>query len=487
MKNATSNWTIPVVTLSDNQFKTLFEIRNLQYQQINSYNNSNVNEVILSTAVINYSKEAIIYDLIKQGLNYDTAKLFADGILTKGINISGGFDHNPQLQTTYGLLNTDLYGEVKEVNHIQYGSKLEGYVLHQSSKEDRNINNFKLKDLYDYNNIDQMILAAEKPNYDILLQNLSIIKNYIELFFSHCDKFLKDFSVLGKQSFIELKGTTYIDDFVDSETTNNNFNELKKSLDSINTTIKKTLPADESVTGTDNYSQVMNNALNGVISYFRRAIVALKDVILDNLELTTAEKKKITDAFVEASITMPDSNAFLRSIIPSIKEYIDKTDFKLSITKPSDMEDVKTSKAFNLETYNNEYDREDNTGFQVEHYKYNEFLPEYGYLYSKPADGISIKKEVDAQEINGRMYHNNINTVVKHKPLNGEAMQKETFIGDKIELREGMYLRGEQLPLPRVSLNISPYIQNDTQRIEFKPTYENYASTILTWQMESEV
>lgn len=477
LKNATSNWTIPVVTLSDNQFKTLFEIRNLQYQQINSYNNSNVNEVILSTAVINYSKEAIIYDLIKQGLNYDTAKLFADGILTKGINISGGFDHNPQLQTTYGLLNTDLYGEVKEVNHIQYGSKLEGYVLHQSSKEDRNINNFKLKDLYDYNNIDQMILAAEKPNYDILLQNLSIIKNYIELFFSHCDKFLKDFSVLGKQSFIELKGTTYIDDFVDSETTNNNFNELKKSLDSINTTIKKTLPADESVTGTDNYSQVMNNALNGVISYFRRAIVALKDVILDNLELTTAEKKKITDAFVEASITMPDSNAFLRSIIPSIKEYIDKTDFKLSITKPSDMEDVKTSKAFNLETYNNEYDREDNTGFQVEHYKYNEFLPEYGYLYSKPADGISIKKEVDAQEINGRMYHNNINTVVKHKPLNGEAMQKETFIGDKIELREGMYLRGEQLPLPRVSLNISPYIQNDTQRIEFKPTYENYAST----------
>ena len=284
--------------------------------------------------------------------------------------------------------------------------------MHQSSKEDRNINNFKLKDLYDYNNIDQMILAAEKPNYDILLQNLSIIKNYIELFFSHCDKFLKDFSVLGKQSFIELKGTTYIDDFVDSETTNNNFNELKKSLDSINTTIKKTLPADESVTGTDNYSQVMNNALNGVISYFRRAIVALKDVILDNLELTTAEKKKITDAFVEASITMPDSNAFLRSIIPSIKEYINKTDFKLSITKPSEMEDVKTSKAFNLEAYNNEYDREDNTGFQVEHYKYNEFLPEYGYLYSKPADGISIKKEVDVQEINGRMYHNNINTVV---------------------------------------------------------------------------
>lgn len=476
LKNATLDWTIPVVTLSDDQFKTLFEIRNLQYQQISAYNNSNVDEEILSTAVIDYSKEAIIYDLIKQGLNYDTAKLFADGILTEGVNISGGFIHNPQLQTTYGLLNTDLYGEVKEDGHIQYDSKLEGYILHISSKEDKNINDFKLKDLYNYNNIDQLILAAEKPNCDVLLQNLSTIKNYIELFFSHCDKFLKDLSVSGKQSPIDIKGTTYIDDFVDSETTNKNFNELKKSLDSI-TTIKKEIPTDKNIIGVDAYSPIVNSYFAELANDCTKIFRTIAHILQNNLTLSESDAKLVADiANAKVSLDLP-TNQLRESIIKTAIEVINKSNFTLDMQKPSDMEDVKVSKAFNLEKYNNEYDRENNTGLQVEYYKYNELLPEYSYLYSKPSDGISFKKVVDAQKINGKMYHNNINTIVKHRPLNGEAMQKETFIGDRIELKEGMYLRGEQLPLPRVSLNISPYIQNNTQRIEFKPTYEDYAST----------
>lgn len=481
LKVATNNWTITNVEFANNTTKSLLELRQLQFDQIESCNDSATDGYgnyipRLSTPVVAATKEAVTYDLVQQGISFEKALELATATVIKDVNIAGGFALHPELKTTYGLLNSK-FGDIAFNESIAYNSDLIGLSVHTSPKvTQKNINDFKLKELYNYNNIDLMIIASTNVDFNILLDRLDIIKNYIEEFFDHSDKILKDFSQIYKQVPVEIKGTTYIDDFVDSETTNENFDELKKSLDSINTTIKKTLPADENVTGTDNYSQIMTNALNGVISYFRRATVALKDVILDNLELTTAEKKKITDAFVEASITMPDSNAFLRSIIPSIKEYINKTDFKLNMTKPVKMEDVKTSKAFNLEKYNSDYDRENTTGVQVEPYTYVEYLPEYGYLHSKPSDDILIEKKVDAKEIGGIIYHNNLKTTIKHNTLIGSPIQNDMFISHRTEVKEGFYLRGEQLPLPMVSLNISPDIQNQSQQLMYKPTYEDYAS-----------
>ena len=487
LKKATLDWSIPIIELSDDVYKTLFEIQELQYQQIFE-NNSSLPESdddltesdtslpeVLSTPVVDSSKEAIIYDLIKQGLNYDTAKLLSDGILTQGINISGGFTANPQLSTTYGLLNTELYGEVQEIDGVKYGSNLEGYVLHTYTEEDQNINDFKLKDLYNYNNIDQMVMASEKPDYEILLKNLSTIKDYIELFFSHSDKVLKDFSIIGKKLPLEIKGTTYIDDFVDSEPTNSNFSELKKSLDSINTTIQKTISSP--IGGSDSFTQELCSALQSSIDSFEANLASIIKIIRTYVKDISDEDNETLAEIINSHTKIGSfTSAFKNSIINTSREVVNKYSFTLEMDKPSDMEDVKVSKAFNLEKYNEDYDREESTGLQIALYKYNKFLPEYGYLYTKPADGISIIKEVDSQEINGKVYHNNINTIVKHKPLYGEALQKESSISDKIEIKEGMYLLGEQLPLPRVSLNISPYIQNSTQRLEYKPSYENYIS-----------
>ena len=473
LKNATLDWSIPIIELSTSIYKTLYDIQDLQYQQILE-NNANLSEV-LSTPVVHSSKEAIIYDLIKQGLNYDNAKLLADGILTQGINIGGGFILNPQLSTTYGLLNTELYGEVQEIDGVKYGSNLEGYVLHTYTEEDQNINDFKLKDLYNYNNIDQMVMASEKPYYEILLKNLSTIKDYIELFFSHSDKILKDFSIIGKKLPLEIKGTTYIDDFVDSEPTNSNFSELKKSLDSINTTIQKTISSP--IGGSDSFTQELCSALQSSIDSFEANLASIIKIIRTYVKDISDEDNETLAEIINSHTKIGSfTSAFKNSIINTSREVVNKYSFTLEMDKPSDMEDVKVSKAFNLEKYNEDYDREESTGLQIALYNYNKFLPEYGYLYTKPADGISIIKEVDSQEINGKVYHNNINTIVKHKPLYGEALQKESFISDKIEVKEGMYLLGEQLPLPRVSLNISPYIQNSTQRLEYKPSYENYLS-----------
>lgn len=475
LKNATLDWSIPVIELSNNVYKTLYDIQDLQYQQILE-NNANLSEV-LSTPVVNSSKEAIIYDLIKQGLNYDNAKLLADGILTQGTNISGGFVLNPQLSTTYGLLNTELYGDVREVDGVKYGSKLEGFVLHTYTEELQNINDFKLKDLYNYNNIDQVIMSSETPDYEALLKNLSIIKNYIELFFSHSDKVLRDFSAVRKKLPLEIKGTTYVDDFVDSKTTNENFSELKKSLNSINTTIQKEIPS--TIAGSDSFTQGLCNALQEIVDNTKADLTSVINIIRKyTTNLSTEDDETLTK--IKSSHTEIGSftEAFKNSVIDTSKEVVNKSSFTLKMDKPSDMEDVKTSRAFNLEKYNEDYDREESTGLQIGFYDYNEFLPDYGYLYTKPADGLSIIKEVDSQEINGKVYHNNLNTIIKHKPLFGEALQKETFISDKIEVKEGMYLLGEQLPLPRVSLNISPYIQNSTQRLEYKPSYEDYSSNI---------
>jgi hypothetical protein len=482
LKNATLDWSIPIIELNNEIYKTLFEIQELQYQQILK-NNSSLPEngdslpEVLSTPVVNSSKEAIVYDLIKQGLNYDNAKLLADGILTQGVDISGGFILNPQLSTTYGLLNTELYGEVQEVDGIKYGSKLEGYVLHTYTEEFQNINDFKLKDLYNYNNIDQVVMSSETPNYEALLKNLSTIKNYIELFFSHSDKVLRDFSVVRKKLPLEIKGTTYIDDFVDSKTTNENFSKLKKSLDSINTTIQKSVPS--SITGSDSFTQGLRNVLQEMVDSTKADLTSVINIIRKyTTNLSTEDNETLTKIISSHAEIGSFTEAFKNSVIDTSKEVVNKSSFTLKMDKPSDMEDVKTSKAFNLEKYNEDYDRKESTGLQIGFYDYNEFLPDYGYLYTKPADGLSIIKEVDSQEINGKVYHNNLNTIIKHKPLFGEALQKETFISDKIEVKEGMYLLGEQLPLPRVSLNISPYIQNSTQRLEYKPSYEDYSSNI---------
>lgn len=478
LNTATQNFTIPVVTYEGNT-KTLLEIRELQKKQIEAQNNVAVNpeSPVLSTKVVDVPFGVIIYDLIKQGCSFEDAMTFATAILSENEDISGGFIHNPQLATTYGLLNEDLFGKLEIIDNNPYNSKLIGFYIHLNGHiTNKDINNFTLKDIYDHNNIDQMIVASNLLGYKNTLKKLAIIKNYIELFFDHSDKILKDFSQVYKQVPIEIKGTTYIDDFVDSKTTNENFSELKKSLSSINTTIQKDIPADNKITSDDTYSSIINESLEGLANSCAEIFKKIANILQNNLTLNE-DDAAIVDDISEASVSLNlPTNQLKESIIKTAKEILNKSTFTLKMDKPSNMKEVKTSKAFNLEKYNNEYDRENSTGLQVEPYTYVEYLPEYGYLHTKPADGISIEKHAESYMTNSGQFHNNVKTIIKHKSLSGQPIQKETFIGDKIEIKEGFYLKGEQLPLPQVSLDIKPSVQMDVQRLSYKPTDNTYYS-----------
>lgn len=482
LENVTNNWKIINVTFNNGETKTLLELRELQYQQIENHNAPFVprdeeNQPIesLSTKVINLPKEAIVYDLVQQGVDLKYSLEIANAILAQGEDIAGGFMSKPELATTYGLLNSK-FGEIIFADDIAYNSDLIGLSVHTSPTiVQKNINDFKLRELYDYNNIDVMIIASTNVDYNILLDKLDIIKNYIEEFFDHSDKILRDFSQVYKQIPVEIKGTTYIDDFVDSKTTNENFGELKKSLDSIDTTIQKSVPS--SITGSDSFTQGLQNALQESMDGTRANLTSIINIIRKYItDLSDEDNETLTKIINSRTEVGSFADAFKNSLIDTAKEVVNKSSFTLEMDKPSDMEDVKTSKAFNLEKYNSDYDRENTTGIQVEPYTYVEYLPEYGYLHSKPSDGILIEKKVDAKEIGGIIYHNNLKTTVKHNTLIGSPIQNDMFISHRTEVKEGFYLRGEQLPLPMVSLNISPDIQNQSQQLMYKPTYEEYAS-----------
>lgn len=478
LNSATQGLSIPIITYG-NGTKTLLELRDLQYKQIEAQNGINPENgaVILSTPITNIPFEAIVYDLVEQGLSFETALSFGTAILAQKEDITGGFVNHPELATTYGLLNEEKFGILKVIDGVPYNSKLIGFTIHNnSSVTSKDINSFKLKELYQYNNIEQMLIASNLTDYNNSLRKLATIKNYIELFFEHSDKILKDFSQVYKQIPVEIKGTTYIDDFVDSKTTNENFSELKKSLNSINTTIQKEIPADNNITGADTYSSIINNSLEGLANDCAEIFRKIAHILQNNLTLSEADAKLVADiANAKVSLDLP-TNQLRESIIKTAKEVLNKSTFTLKMNKPSNMEDVKTSKAFNLEKYNNEYDRENTTGLQVEPYTYVEYLPEYGYLHTKPADGLSIEKKVEAYTSNSGIFHNNLKTVIKHNPLNGSPIQKETFIGDKIEIKEGFFIRGEQLPLPQASLDIKPNTQMAAQRLSYKPTDTEYYS-----------
>ena len=472
LNNATQNLSIPVVIYS-NSTKTLLELRDLQYKQIEAQNGNNTE--VLSNPITNTSFEAVVYDLVEQGLSFETALSFGTAILAQKEDITGGFMNHPELATTYGLLNEEKFGILKIIDGVPYNSKLIGFIIHDNSSiYFKDINNFKLKELYQHNNIEQMLIASNLTDYGNSLRKLATIKNYIELFFEHSDKILKDFSQVYKQVPVEIKGTTYIDDFVDSEITNKNFSELKKSLNSINTTIQKSIPS--SISGSDSFTDILQVSINdakanltSVINIIKKYITSLSDK--DNETLTEIINSNTeVDSFAEA---------FKNSLINTAKEVVDKSSFTLKMNKLFDMKDVKVSKAFNLEKYNNEYDRRDTTGIQTEPYTYVEYLPEYGYLHSRPADGLSIEKKVEAYTSNSGLFHNNLKTIIKHNPLNGSPIQKETFIGDKIEVKEGFFIRGEQLPLPQVSLDIRPTTQMAVQRLSYKPIDTEYFSNYV--------
>lgn len=476
LNDATNNWSIPVVTLEDTVLKTLYQLRQNQYSQIEAQNDKT--EIVLSTPVIDKPKIAIIYDLVAQGLAFEDAKFFAESILTSGEDITGGFTAKPSLEHSYGLLNDHYYGTPVEIEGNTYYSKLEGLSIHKSSLSSKNINNFKLKEIYDYNNIDQMLIASEVFNYNVLLSNIAIIKNYIELFFEHSDKLLKDFSQVYKKIPVEIKGTTYIDDFVDSTKTNSNFTKLKNSIDSINTTIQKSLPSANDINsiGSDNFTIGVSNSINKIVAGLRVISKYLSFSSDDDTQAT--QKKEVKDALDAITNGISSSN-FKASIMSYIEGYAKKSSYSIDMTKPGTLDNTKISKAFNLEKYDATHDRANSTGIQVEPYTYVEYLPEYGYLHTKPADGLSIEKHVNSYVLNSGSYHNELKTIVKHKPLSGKPVQKETFIGDKIEIKEGFYIRGEQLPLPQVSLDIRPNTQMTVQRLSYKPTDTEYYSDYI--------
>ena len=478
LKVATDNWTITNVEFVNNATKSLLELRQLQYDQIESYNNSDTSIPVLSTPVINVAKEAIVYDLVQQGVSFEMALELAAAIIIKDINIAGGFTLQPDLKTTYGLLDSK-FGDIVFDGNIAYNSDLIGLSVHTSPKvTQKNINDFKLKELYNYNNIDLMIIASTNVDFNILLDRLDIIKNYIEEFFDHSDKILKDFSQVYKQVPVEIKGTTYIDDFVDSEITNKNFSELKKSLDSI-TAIQISAPS--SIVGSDSFTPELHNTLQDSVDNTKASLVSIINIIKKYIKDLSDEDNAILTEIINSHIEIDSfTEAFKNSIIDTAKEIVSESNFTFDMQKPSNIEDVKVSKAFNLEKYNNEYDRENTTGIHVEHYTYVEYLPEYSYLHSKPSDDILIEKKADAKEIGGIVYHNNLKTTIKHNTLIGSPIQNDMFISHRTEVKEGFYLRGEQLPLPMVSLNISPDIQNQSQQLMYKPTYEEYASNYQT-------
>lgn len=479
---ATNNWTITNVEFVDNTIKSLLELRQLQYDQIESCNESAVDDLgnyipVWSTPVIDIPKEAIIYDLVQQGISFEKALELADAITIKDINIAGGFILQPELETTYGLLDSK-FGNIIFNENVAFNSDFIGLSVHTFPiVTQKNINEFKLKELYNYNNIDQMIIASNQTDYNDLLRNLTIIKNYIELFFEHSDKILKDFSQVFKQVPVEIKGTTYVDDFVDSELTNTNFTELENSINSIDTNIIHRLPDDKNIVSVDTYSSVANNALESLASSCTEIFKSIANILSRNLTLSE-DDKKLVDGIANTNITLSDlpNKQLIESITGTFKDIFNKSEFILNMRKPNELKDVKVSKAFNLEKYNEEYNREESTGVQIEPYTYVEYLPEYSYLYSKPADGLSIEKRVESYMTNSGLFHNNLKTVIKHKPLQGSALQKETFIGDKIEVKEGFYIRGDQLPLPQVSLDVKPNTQMGVQRLSYKPIDTDYYS-----------
>lgn len=480
LESATNNWKIANVEFTNTTTKTLVELRDLQYNQIKAQNGKTQSEsgqpiIALSTSVINISKEAIVYDLVQQGVDFKYAIEIASAVLAHGEDITGGFTSKPILETTYGLLNSK-FGNIIFADGVAYNSDLIGLSVHTSPKiTQKNINDFKLRELYDYNNIDIMIIASTNVDYNVLLDKLDIIKNYIEEFFDHSDKILKDFSQIYKQIPVEIKGTTYIDDFVDSTKTNDNFTELKNSIDSINTTIKKSLPSANDINsiGSDNFTNDVSNSISQILAGLR---VMSKYLSFSSNESTQATQKKEVKDALDAIVNGVNSSNFKASIMSYIDGYAKKSSYSIDMTKPKKLDDVKVSKAFNLEKYNEEYNRDETTGIQVEPYTYVEYLPEYSYLHTKPSDGLMIKKAVDATEVGGIIYHNNLKTTVSHKPISDKPIQGEMFISHRTEVKEGFYLKGEQLPLPMVSLNISPNIQNNSQRLMYKPTYHEYDS-----------
>lgn len=478
LNSATQNWKIPVV-IYGNKIKTLLELRELQFNQIEAQNGIIEDDrVILSTPVIAAPFEAVVYDLVEQGLSFKDALSFGIAILAQKEDITGGFISRPELATTYGLLNEEKFSvDITDDDPNKF--KLIGLTVHANSVTNfKDINDFKLKELYNYNDIDQMIIASSQTDYNTLLKNLTVIKNYIELFFEHSDKILIDFSQkIVKEAPVEIKGTTYIDDFVDSEITNNNFSELKNSINSINTNIIHKLPDDKNIVSVDTYSSVANNALESLASSCTETFKSIANILLRNLTLSE-DDKKLVEGIANTNITLSDlpNEQLIESITKTFKDIFNKSEFILNMIKPNELKDAKVSKAFNLEKYNDKYDRKNTTGFQAEPYTYIEYLPEYGYLYSKPADGLSIEKKIEPYMTNSGLFHNNLKTIIKHKPLQGNAIQKETFIGDKIEVKEGFYIRSDQLPLPQASLDIKPNAQMSVQRLSYKPTDTDYYS-----------
>ncbi|MBR6610669.1 MAG: hypothetical protein IKK93_00285 [Campylobacter sp.] len=753
---ATNNMQIPVVNLTSNVDKTLYELRTLQYNQIAAHNNDAANAAtVLSTPVCSTSKLAIIYDLIDQGLVFNDAEFFARSILASGENITGGFTRHPELETTYGLMNEAYFGYTEELNGFFYDNRLGGLSLHVSILSEKDVNQFKLKEIYNYNNIDRMLLALDAPMYEKLLKNISIIKNYIELFFDHSDKVLKDLSRIERKKPIFIDGTTYIDNHTDFAKVDERIESFRSSISNVD--ILKTLP-EANTYGTDSYSTSFNsimttyksiitaniNAINSassiikantdainsatntikankdtidsaigsikanknaissatssikankdainsaanvikananaissaadtikankaaissavntikadkdaldsiktVLSNNKTAISSAQSVInkntsaisnakncltkiynsfvaiktyleglleegeslpefslneinsaistvtsslnevttsnnelttnisaitFDNLEekltaitnSTTTLESKVTEAsnaittldtklnaisttdldakltaidtsltdldskntLVDNSITSLDTKfAAIASVLTDldnkltaittatndldtklglqtfdtttldenisnfetelkktmndcIKKLI--TDTILKTPTIREFDSVKSDKtAFNIEKYDSQYDRIENfTGHQSTPYIYMEVIPEFSYLYTKPADGLSIRKEIESYEVNGGIYHNNLKTTVEHRRLIGNPLQNKMFIGDKIEIKEGAYLRGEQLPLPLVSLDIKPDTQLQSQRMSYKPIYTDY-------------
>lgn len=482
---AISSTQVPVVDLTDTVYKTLYELRTLQYEQIEAHNNDNPEntEEVLSTAVCSIPKVSLIYDLIDQGLVFDDAEFFARSILAEGENIAGGFTRNPELETTYGLLNEEYFGHLETSNGHFYGNRLEGLSIHNSTQTEKNIGDFKLKEVYDYNNIDRVILALDPARYEVLLKNISTIKNYIELFFDHSDKILKDFSVLTKSGTIALKGTTYIDDMLDKDKVKNALQAVK---DSINTTISKTIANGASNAAQDTFSAKFTSLINQLITASLNIEGTVYAQTLEGPNATGQYDIVTKDCpinFSQKSISFPNLSTYItqfenelkNTIVSYVKDIINNSTFKVTkgSTNFSNLT-IDEPKGYNLEKYDPSKDREDSTGFQEEQYIYKEPIPEYSYLYTKPADGISVKKEVNSYNINEGSYHNEVVTTISHKRLIGEPIQKEAFIGDRVEVKEGAYLRGEQLPLPLVSLDIRPDIQMQSQRLSYKPTFNDY-------------
>lgn len=494
-----ASFEVPLATFEDVD-KTLYEIYDLQYNQIKEQDDKDNEEpekdAIKSKAVIETPKIVIIYDLIKQGLTYEEANFFADSILISGVDITGGFVRHPELKYTYGLLNDSYFGTVRELEGERHGSKLAGLVLHKYNLENKDIKDFKIKELYTYDNIDNFLSAIDSTTYETILRKLSIIKNFVELFFSHSDKMLRDLSKIEKFEEITLHGTTYIDDFVDKDKV---ANALKAVKDSINTTVSTSV---EIATVEDNYSEYFKGISDDLKELIKWPIYQGYVYTGNNPPETDEEKENYARELAERASFEQELQAqkqhydtrtekFLselgKYINECIKSTINASSFTIKIDKSDKFDDLTSERAFNLEKYDDSYDRKESTGQATETYKLIDFLPDYAYLYSKPSDGFSIEKKAEISSVNGTNYHNNIVTTVSRKTQDQHPIQRPMFIGDKIEVSEGAYIRGEQLPLPLVSLNIDTEMQNNTQRIEYQPTKGNYYSSYIATQKYGDV